>query len=141
MRPASYACQVIKKLQLQPNIRSLAPRQDITDRFAQYCQEWNKGMAWSDDCPSWYKNAKTGRVQSIWPGITPHFARVMSTPRWEDFEYTYKKNETGVEGNPLSYLGKGIVPEMLDPGVDDSPHVGVGKIDPTWTKAVEMRRR
>ena len=132
---AMYVCQVIQKLQFQPNIKSLAPRQDITDKFAQHCQEWYKSMVWSDYCPSWYKNSKTGRVQSIWPGITLHHTRVMKTPRWEDFEFAYKKNETGLEDNPFSYLGRGVVPEMLDPTMDDSPHFAVHNIDPKWMMA------
>ena len=59
----------------------------------------------------------------------------MRTPRWEDFEYSYKKNETGVEDNPFSYLGMGWVPEMFDPEADDSPHMAVDKIDPEWARA------
>jgi hypothetical protein len=136
---AMYAVQVIKKLQLQPNIKCLVPRQDMTDKFAQHYQTWYKGMVWSDYCPSWYKNAKTGRVQSIWPRITLHHTRAMAVPRWEDFEYTYKLNENGVEDNPFSYLGKGVVPEMLDHTLDDSPHIAVGKIDPKWAEAMGIR--
>ena len=133
---ANYACQVIQKLQLQPNIKSLTPRQDMTDQFAQHCQEWYRGMVWSDYCPSWYKNPRTGRVQSVWPGITLHHTRVMKTPRWEDFDYIYKKNEGGLEDNPFSYLGKGYVPEMFDDTMDDCPHMGVDKIDPKWAQAM-----
>jgi hypothetical protein len=129
---AMYACQVIRKLQRQPNIKSLCPSEEMTKRFAEHCQEWYKHMVWSGYCPSWYKNPKTGRVQSIWPGITLHYARVLATPRWEDFEYSYKKNSTGVQDNPFSYLGMGWVPEMFDPTLDDSPHTGVDKIDPKW---------
>ena len=136
---AMYVCQVINKLQLQPNIKSLCPSQAMTDKFAQHCQQWYKHTVWSDYCPSWYKNSKTGRVQGVWPGITLHHTRVMRTPRWEDFEYSYKKNETGVEDNPFSYLGMGWVPEMFDPDSDDSPHVAVDKIDPEWARVKEIR--
>ncbi len=75
----------------------------------------------------------------MWPGITLHHTRVMAVPRWEDFEYTYRLNESGVEDNPFSYLGKGVVPEMLDHAMDDSPHIAVGKIDPTWAGAMRIR--
>lgn len=133
---AMYACQVIQKLQRQPNIKSLCPSEEMTRRFAEHCQEWYKHMVWSGYCPSWYKNPKTGRVQSIWPGITLHYARVMATPRWEDFEFSYKKNSTGVQDNPFSYLGMGWVPEMFDPTLDDSPHTGIDKIDPKWAEVM-----
>ena len=136
---AMYVCQVINKFQLQPNIKSLCPSQAMTDKFAQHCQQWYKHTVWSDYCPSWYKNPKTGRVQSVWPGITLHHTRVMKTPRWEDFEYSYKKNESGVEDNPFSYLGMGWVPEMFDPESDDSPHMAVENIDPKWARAMDIR--
>jgi hypothetical protein len=63
----------------------------------------------------------------------------MKTPRWEDFEYSYKKNESGVEDNPFSYLGMGWVPEMFDPEADDSPHMAVEKIDPEWARFKGIR--
>jgi hypothetical protein len=63
----------------------------------------------------------------------------MKTPRWEDFEYSYKKNESGVEDNPFSYLGMGWVPEMFDSESDDSPHMAVGNIDPKWARAMDIR--
>jgi len=63
----------------------------------------------------------------------------MATPRWEDFDYSYKLNESRVEDNPFSYLGKGVVPEMLDHTMDDSPHIAVGKIDLTWEGAMGIR--
>lgn len=132
---ARYACAVIQKLQRQPNIRFLAPRQDMMDAFAAHCQEWYRSMVWSDICPSWYKDEKTGRVRGVWPGITLHHARVMSLPRWEDYEYGYKLNASGTVDNIFSFLGKGLVPEMFDDTLDDSPHMLPSNIDPAWARA------
>jgi hypothetical protein len=63
----------------------------------------------------------------------------MVTPRWEDFEYSFKKNESGVEDSPFSYLGMGWVPEMFDPTLDDSPHTGVDKVDPIWAEITGIK--
>lgn len=58
-----YAIQVIQKMQFE-NIKSWAPRQDVTDKFNQHVQEWVKHTIWKDDCRSWYKNNKTGFVHA-----------------------------------------------------------------------------
>jgi cation diffusion facilitator CzcD-associated flavoprotein CzcO len=48
---SEYAIQLIKKMQNE-NIRSLVPRQDVTDMFNEHVQEWIKHTVWKDDCRS-----------------------------------------------------------------------------------------
>jgi hypothetical protein len=55
-----YTMQVIKNVQVE-NIKSFDPKQEVADLF-------NK-----QDRRSWYKNAETGKVFSIWPGCTLHY--------------------------------------------------------------------
>lgn len=49
-----------------------------------------------------YKLGKqNGRVFGPWPGSSIHFVEAMDTPRWEDYDYEYLKN------NRFNYFGKG----------------------------------
>lgn len=56
-----YTIKVIKKMQKE-HIKSLVPKQDVTDLFNEHAQEWVKHTVWKDSCRSWYKNNTTGRV-------------------------------------------------------------------------------
>ncbi|MGG6496107.1 UNVERIFIED_CONTAM: hypothetical protein NY603_24640, partial [Bacteroidetes bacterium 56_B9] len=46
---SEYALQLISKMQNE-NVRSFAPRQDVTDKFNEHVQEWVKHTVWKDDC-------------------------------------------------------------------------------------------
>ncbi|KAL4865147.1 hypothetical protein BDV12DRAFT_211218 [Aspergillus spectabilis] len=128
---SEYAIQLLKKMQNE-NIRSWAPRQDITDQFNEHVQEWVKHTVWSDDCRSWYKNNETGRVNAIWPGSSLHYQQVIERPRYEDFEISY------FDANPWAHLGMGWTTIDRAGGkiADVSPHLSVGNIDPIWFKAI-----
>jgi cation diffusion facilitator CzcD-associated flavoprotein CzcO len=52
---AEYAIKIIKKMQNE-FIRSIAPKQDVTDAFNEHVQEFIKQTVWSSDCRSWYKS-------------------------------------------------------------------------------------
>jgi hypothetical protein len=47
-----YAIKIIKKLQSE-FIRSLAPKQDVTDAFNAHTQEFIKQTVWASNCRSW----------------------------------------------------------------------------------------
>lgn len=85
---SEYTVQFIKKMQNE-NIRSFAPRQDITDDFNAHVQEFVKTSVWVDDCRSWYKDSETGKVFAIWPGSSLHFMQTLKNPRYEDYDITY----------------------------------------------------
>lgn len=71
---SNYAIAMIKKIQYE-NIRSMVPRQDVTDMFNEHAQEWIKHTVWKDSCRSWYKNNDTGRVNAVWPGSSLHYCK------------------------------------------------------------------
>ncbi|KAI9880737.1 MAG: hypothetical protein M1830_000626 [Pleopsidium flavum] len=126
---ADYAVQIIKKMQGE-DIKSIAPKQDITDLFNEHCQEFIKHTVWKEDCRSWYKSNITGRVNAIWPGSSLHYQEVIKTPRYEDYEITYRNK------NPWAHLGMGFTIANRTKGMDISPYLSVENIDPDWLKAV-----
>lgn len=46
---AQYALQMLKKIQTE-YIRSIAPKQDITDSFNAHVQEWIRHTVWTEVC-------------------------------------------------------------------------------------------
>ena len=49
---ATFAMKLIRKIQTD-DIRSIAPRQDVTDAFNVHQQTMLHGTVWEDDCSSW----------------------------------------------------------------------------------------
>ena len=130
---ALYTLQLIKKLQSE-YIRSIAPKQDVTDSFNEHCQEWIRHTVWVEECRSWYKNNETGRVNAVWPGSSLHYMEAIKTPRYEDFEITYLGP---AEKNRWAFLGLGTTRELVLKG-DVSPYINVENIDPEWMKALKI---
>ncbi|KAJ9621048.1 hypothetical protein H2204_012029 [Knufia peltigerae] len=136
-----YAIQVIKKLQ-EENIRSLAPRQDVTDAFNAHVQEFVKRTVWKEDCRSWYKNADTGKVFAIWPGSSLHYMQTIRSPRYEDYHITYHAK------NQWAHLGLGFTMEDRDPEASTAPYLTADAIDDRWmaqfrdeTSSVKVQHR
>jgi hydroxyversicolorone monooxygenase len=130
---ALYTLQLIKKLQSE-YIRSIAPKQDVTDSFNEHCQEWIRHTVWVEECRSWYKNNETGRVNAVWPGSSLHYMEAIKMPRYEDFEITYLGP---AEKNRWAFLGLGTTRELVLKG-DVSPYINVENIDPDWMKALKI---
>ncbi|KAI9162661.1 FAD-binding monooxygenase moxY [Paramyrothecium foliicola] len=130
---SSYVVQVLRKMQSE-YVRSIVPKQDITDAFNRHCQEWIRHTIWSDDCRSWYKDARTGRVNAIWPGSSLHYCEAIKTPRYEDFDMTYM--DAGGK-NRFAYLGMGTAKATVEKG-DLSPYLDVDHVDPKWSKSVGL---
>ncbi|KAF2713802.1 FAD/NAD(P)-binding domain-containing protein [Pleomassaria siparia CBS 279.74] len=126
---SEYAIKIIKKMQ-RDHIKSLVPRQDITDSFNEHTQEWMKHTVWKDDCRAWYKNNETGRVNAVYPGSSLHYRNVIEEPRYEDFDIQY------LHKNPWAHLGMGAAPVNAKPGSDLSPYLQLENIDPKWLKAI-----
>lgn len=113
------------------HIKSWVPRQDITDQFNAHAQEWIKHTVWKGECRSWYKNNETGRVNAVWPGSSNHYAEIIETPRYEDFDIEY------LHKNPWAHLGMGFaVRNVKYPDSDVSPYLALENIDPKWLKAI-----
>ncbi|KAF2088438.1 FAD/NAD(P)-binding domain-containing protein [Saccharata proteae CBS 121410] len=126
---SEYAIKMIKKMQ-KDHIKSLVPRQEVTDSFNEHAQEWIKHTVWKDSCRSWYKNNDTGRVNAVWPGSSLHYIRVIEDPRWEDYEIEYRHK------NLWAHLGMGWSLDNIIAGSDVSPYLNVKYIDPRWLEAV-----
>ncbi|KAF2092546.1 FAD/NAD(P)-binding domain-containing protein [Rhizodiscina lignyota] len=127
---STYAIQMINKLQYE-NIKSVTPKQDITDAFNEHAQEWIKHTVWKDSCRSWYKNNDTGRVNAIWPGSSLHYAELIEKPRWEDYEIAYNYK------NPWAFMGMGANVANATEGSDYSPYLQLENIDTKWLAAVQ----
>lgn len=52
---SEYAIKFIKKMQTE-FIRSIAPKQEITDAFNAHTQEFIKQTVWSSGCRAWYRS-------------------------------------------------------------------------------------
>ena len=130
---SQYAVQMVKKLQTE-YVKSLMPKQDVTDAFNKHCQEWVRHTVWVEECRSWYKNNETGRVNAVWPGSSLHYIETIKTPRFEDFDIDYIGP---ARKNMWAFLGMGTVRALVNKE-DVSPYLNVENIDPHWMKATGM---
>lgn len=128
-----YVIQMMTKIQTE-YIRSISPLQNVTDEFNAHCQEWSRHTVWSEDCGGWYKDPRTGRVNSIWPGSALHYMDTISAPRYEDYEIEYLGPGTK---NRFAYLGMGAARATVE-NRDQSPYFSIYNIDRKWMKAVGM---
>jgi hydroxyversicolorone monooxygenase len=103
----NYAVKMIKKMQNE-FIKSITPKQEITDLFNEHTQEFIKQTVWSGNCRAWYKSKctlftvtsnlhpnfttdnETGRVNAVFPGSSLHYCQVIEEPRYEDYNITYQ---------------------------------------------------
>ncbi|KAF6232532.1 hypothetical protein HO173_009200 [Letharia columbiana] len=99
-RQSTYFASCLAKIQTQ-NILSMQPKPSAVNRFANFCDEYFKGTVFSEDCSSWYKSGKDGRVTALWPGSSLHAIQALDQVRWEDFDYEY------VDGNEFGWFGDG----------------------------------
>jgi len=128
---AEYAVKIIKKMQNE-FIRSIVPKQDITDSFNAHVQEFIKHTVWSTDCRAWYRNNETGRVNAVFPGSSLHYMQVIEEPRYEDYNITYQNRQ-----NPWAFLGLGFALENRTEGADQSPYLSEQNIDPKWLDVIK----
>ncbi|KAF9889079.1 hypothetical protein FE257_008056 [Aspergillus nanangensis] len=92
---------VTKKIQKE-NIKSVRPRRDVCEKFAEHADLYLQRTAWSGPCPSWFKNGqKDGRL-TMWPGSRLVYFDVLDQPRYEDYVIDYWS------GNPFEFLGNGF---------------------------------
>ena len=100
-RVSTYIGQCLAKMQTQ-SILTITPKTSSVENFSNFCDEYFKGTVFSEDCSSWYKSGKDGRVTALWPGSSLHAIEALDTPRWEDFDFEY------VDGNEIGWLGNGF---------------------------------
>ncbi|KAI1628632.1 hypothetical protein EDD37DRAFT_684368 [Exophiala viscosa] len=112
----SNILQVIKKMQ-QENIRSLAPRREVCEAFAEHADLFLQRTAWSGDCPSWFKQGTRDGKLTIWPGSRLTYFELLRSPRYEDYSIVYDQD------NPFSFLGNGFSTREFD-GSDLAYYLG-----------------
>lgn len=114
----SYIHSVITKAQVE-DIKSLAPRLDVSLQFRQHADLFLKRTAWTSPCRSWFKQGRTDGQAAVYPGSRLHFFELLKAPRYEDFEIKYW-NET----NRFSFLGNGFATRESD-GRDITNYLGL----------------
>ncbi|KLO96743.1 Uncharacterized protein LW93_10123 [Fusarium fujikuroi] len=124
-----YAMQCCIKMQNE-GIKAMEVKQLPTTQWNKHLDNWHtKYSVWAGNCRSWYKaNRSDGRVY-IWPGSMLHLLKTMKTPRFEDFNITYRND------NMWSFLGNGRtqIEELAEEGVDVDLAPFIRDQDVPWT--------
>ncbi|KAF5628927.1 sterigmatocystin biosynthesis monooxygenase stcW [Fusarium sp. NRRL 52700] len=104
-----YICDLVHKLQTQ-NYSYLVPKTHIVDAYQRHALAWLKRTAWASHCASTYKNGTTdGDLNSLHPGSRLHYFELLSTPRYEDFEW-----QSLCESEPFAWLATGFTAKERD---------------------------
>ncbi|TGO10557.1 hypothetical protein BTUL_0132g00280 [Botrytis tulipae] len=121
----NYIVQCIHKMQRE-QIKSLTPREDATAAFNEHCQKWLERTVWTENCPSWFKNKRTGRLNPLWCGSGLHYTEAIIAPKFEDYQIEYKFD------NPFTYLGSGFTMAGKTKGMNSTPFLEESELDPPW---------
>ncbi|KAF2104240.1 FAD/NAD(P)-binding domain-containing protein [Rhizodiscina lignyota] len=115
----TYIAQLLRKV-TQQGIKTFSPSKAATDDFVAYCDAFFARTVWSEYCSSWANGGKPGgRVQGHWPGSASHLNIVRRSPRWEDWEWTYRTPS----GNRFAYFGNGWTAKELQEDSDLTPYL------------------
>jgi hypothetical protein len=110
---------IVKKMQKE-SIKSIAPRRDISEFFAEHADLFLQRTAWSGLCRSWFKQGRLEGKPTIFPGSRLVYIDLLKEPRFEDYVITYRY------GNPFGFLGNGFSTKEFD-GSDLSYYLGTDK--------------
>lgn len=111
-RSGDYIIKCIRKLQKEDIAAMHISPRSVQD-WIEYVHTYFLGTVFMDDCKSWYR--KDDRVIHLWPGSTLHAIETLRSPRWEDYEYVYRKGSP-TERNRLAWLGNGWSEQQLNDG-------------------------
>ena len=110
----TYIAQLLRKVHTQ-RIRTFSPSKAATDDFVAYADAFFPRTVLSENCSSWANGGRPGgRIHGHWPGSASHLNHVRRSPRWEDWEWTYRN----ASGNRFAYFGNGWTTKELTPGSD-----------------------
>ncbi|KFZ18083.1 hypothetical protein V502_04312 [Pseudogymnoascus sp. VKM F-4520 (FW-2644)] len=114
---AEYIAQFLKKF-YKERIRTFEIKQKPQDDFNDWVQAKMSKMVWTDNCDSWYKHPKTGKVQVTWPGSMLHYREVMADVHYEHFKLDY------LSKNVFDWFGNGLTwSEVNDKHGDMAPYI------------------
>jgi hypothetical protein len=111
-----YILTAVKKMQLE-NIKSLQPRQDVCESFAEHADLFLKRTAWAGVCRSWFKQGRLDGKLTIFPGSRLVYFGLLQSPRYEDYSIQYRAK------NPFAFLGNGFSTKEFD-GSDLAYYLG-----------------
>ncbi|KAK7455091.1 hypothetical protein VKT23_010961 [Stygiomarasmius scandens] len=98
---AEYIVKALAKMQRQ-DIRSMEPDLQAQNDYNDVWEIMMEDRVWTDNCSSWYKAGTTdGKPDALYPGSALQYLELLSDPRWEDWNYTYKYSSR------FSFLGNG----------------------------------
>lgn len=104
----TYISDLIRKLQTQ-NYSSLVPKGHVPAAYQKQALAWLDRTVWAAGCSSTYKNGTVdGKLISLHPGSRLHYFKLLSTPRYEDFEWTSLSSEHDMT---FAWLGNGFTEE------------------------------
>lgn len=112
-----YICNLIYKLQTQ-NYSYLVPKPHVAAAYQKHALAWLARTAWASHCASTYKNGTIdGDLNSLHPGSRLHYFELLSTPRYEDFDW---KSLCDSEDLTFAWLATGFTDRERNPqeGVD-----------------------
>ncbi|KAK6345752.1 hypothetical protein TWF718_007659 [Orbilia javanica] len=122
-REVDYVCWAVQKMQ-RDNIKTIEAKVSSVRNFQNYCDAYFPGTVYSMKCRSWYKGGTyDGKVIALWPGSTLHAEKVLSNPRWEDWEYEY------VNESEHGWLGNGWAMAEVNPDGDRAHYLKRGIVD------------
>jgi hypothetical protein len=102
------------------SIKSLTPRLDVSEAFAEHADLFLKRTAWSGPCVSWFKQGRLDGPLCVFPGSRLVYFDLLSSPRYEDYKIEYQSS------NPFGFLGNGFHRMEYD-GSDLSYYLGTNE--------------
>lgn len=82
-----YIVDIVYKLQTQ-NYGSVIPKPHVATAYQKHALAWLARTSWASHCASTYKNGTVdGDLNSLHPGSRLHYFELLSTPRYEDFDW------------------------------------------------------
>lgn len=108
---ADYMAEFMNRWQKE-DISSFDPKREAVDDFMEQKDALMQETVWAGNCPCWYKDRKSGKIIALWPGSMLHYMEALASPRWEDFDITYRTK------NRFAYLGNGFSQTELTPDID-----------------------
>ncbi|MCJ1242068.1 hypothetical protein MMC14_010075 [Varicellaria rhodocarpa] len=110
----TYIAQLLRKVHAQC-IRTFTPSRAAADDFIAYADAFFPRTVLAENCSSWANGGRPGgRIHGHWPGSASHLNHVRRSPRWEDWEWTYRSGS----GNRFAYFGSGWTKKELVEGSD-----------------------
>lgn len=100
-------------------IKKIVPREEVARQFTDHADLFLKRTAWTDACSSWFKQGRIDGPVPIFPGSRLTFLDLLGTPRYEDYQITYKNDK-----NMFEFLGNGFDVREFD-GRDLSYYLGI----------------